>query len=610
MKNNSLLPILFFLIILGASCNNEKKPDTKESTGISKMEEIRLRKETDSLLRLFQNLKGTEKYTIGPNYLKQISWNALKLQDDSLLASTYFKLGGQLGEMTDFSNSADYHYKAFELFQKLKNHRGATTTLNNLAWIHTQAQDYKKGIEICFKGLEFAKKTNDILFIQRIEGFLFNTLSITYLELGMADSALKYNQLSYTSHFKYTNKLTNHLVWINAQFGNIYAFKDNINKAEEYFKKVLDVKDSALAADAAVFAISKYCHLLNRLNRHQEAIKIGLDGIRIAKGDGGIRYLVELSDELRYASEKLNNVNGAYQYAKQVIELKDSIFDARKSIQLQNMLFMRDMKANELTYEIEKAKSQEKLISEKRLRNLFLTGFILVLVFAGTFFYQRNTIKAEKNRSDELLLNILPGEVAEELKNNGRTKARQFDQVTVMFTDFKNFTQIAERLSPQELVSEIHDCFKAFDEIIAKHNLEKIKTIGDAYMCAGGLPINNNTHAFDVLHAALDIQQFINDHMETRKKAGKEVFEVRIGIHTGPVVAGVVGIKKFAYDIWGDTVNIASRMESSGEVGKVNISGATFHLVKDHFHCVYRGKIEVKNKGEMDMYFVERLLLA
>lgn len=605
MKNNSLLPILFFLIILGASCNNEKKPDAKESTGISKKEEMRLRIETDSLLTLIENQKGAEKYTIRSRHLNQILSNGLKLQDDTLLASTYFKLAGQFGEVTDFTISADYYYKAFELFKKLENYKGVSTTLNNLGWVHTQAQDYKKGLEICFKGLEYSKKIEDTTYTKRLIGFFYNTISITYLELGMADSALKYNQMSYASHANYSNKLTNHLVWIYAQFGNIYAFKNNISKAEEYFRKVIDVKDSALAADAAVFAISKYCHLLNRLNRHREAINIGLDGIRLAKGDGGIRFLVELSNELRYASEKLNNVNGAYQYAKQVIELKDSIFDARKSIQLQNMLFMRDMKANELNYEIEKAKSQEKLINEKRLRNLFLTGFILVLVFAGTFFYQRNTIRASKIRSDELLLNILPGEVAEELKNNGITKAKQFDQVTVMFTDFKNFTQIAERLTPQELVSEIHFCFKAFDEIISKFNIEKIKTIGDAYMCAGGLPVANLTHASDVVKAAIEIQRFMRQHMEMRSKEGKELFEIRIGIHTGPVVAGVVGIKKFAYDIWGDTVNTASRMESGGEVGKVNISGATFRLVKEHFNCVYRGKIEVKNKGEMDMYFVE-----
>ncbi len=217
-------------------------------------------------------------------------------------------------------------------------------------------------------------------------------------------------------------------------------------------------------------------------------------------------------------------------------------------------------------------------------------------------------LRNEKKKSDDLLLNILPSEVANELKENGSAAAKHFDEVTVMFTDFKGFTQISEKLTPTELVDEIHACFKAFDHIIEKHNIEKIKTIGDSYMCAGGLPVVNRTNATDVISAAMEIQQFMQQHSHQRKREGKEIFEIRIGIHTGPVVAGIVGVKKFAYDIWGDTVNIASRMESSGEVGKVNISGSTFELVKDKFNCIHRGKIQAKNKGEIDMYFVEGFL--
>ena len=211
----------------------------------------------------------------------------------------------------------------------------------------------------------------------------------------------------------------------------------------------------------------------------------------------------------------------------------------------------------------------------------------------------------EKKLSDDLLLNILPSEVAEELKQKGSAEAKQFDEVTVMFTDFKDFTQVSEKLTPAELVAEIHDFFKAFDNIISRYNIEKIKTIGDSYMCAGGLPVPNKTNAIDVITAAMEIQQFTKEHIQQRAKEGKVSLEIRIGIHTGQVVAGIVGIKKFAYDIWGDTVNIASRMESSGEAGKINISGSTYELVKEKFNCLYRGKIEAKHKGMIDMYFVE-----
>ena len=216
---------------------------------------------------------------------------------------------------------------------------------------------------------------------------------------------------------------------------------------------------------------------------------------------------------------------------------------------------------------------------------------------------QKEEVEKQMKRSNELLLNILPAEVAEELKQKGSAEAKQFDEVTVMFTDFKGFTQISEKLTPSDLVAEIHTCFKAFDHIISKHNIEKIKTIGDSYMCAGGLPVANKTNATDVISAAIEIQQFMEEHAKVSILGG--FGGARIGIHTGPVVAGIVGVKKFAYDIWGDTVNIASRMESSGESGKINISESTYKLVKDKFHCTYRGKVQAKNKGEIDMYFVD-----
>jgi len=211
----------------------------------------------------------------------------------------------------------------------------------------------------------------------------------------------------------------------------------------------------------------------------------------------------------------------------------------------------------------------------------------------------------QKNEIEHLLLNILPGEIAHELKTTGRATPRQYESVSVMFTDFKGFTTIADKMPPDDLVKELDDCFIAFDGIIEKYNLEKIKTIGDSYMCAGGIPTPDETHVLKMVKAGLEIQQYVASYNERREENGLEPWLVRIGIHVGPVVAGVVGKKKYAYDIWGSTVNIASRMESNGEPGKVNISSATYELIKDYYECSYRGKISAKNIGEIDMYFIE-----
>jgi class 3 adenylate cyclase len=211
----------------------------------------------------------------------------------------------------------------------------------------------------------------------------------------------------------------------------------------------------------------------------------------------------------------------------------------------------------------------------------------------------------QKEKSDELLLNILPSEVADELKEKGYTTAKSFDDVTVLFSDIKGFTSIAEKMTAQELVKEINNYFSAFDRTMQQYGLEKIKTIGDAYIAAGGLLEKNNDAASQVVKAAIAMQQMVEKFKQERIAAGKPYFEMRIGIHTGPVVAGVVGIKKFQYDIWGDTVNLAARMEQSGVPGKINISQHTYELVKGQFTCIHRGKIEAKNKGEIDMYFVE-----
>lgn len=214
-------------------------------------------------------------------------------------------------------------------------------------------------------------------------------------------------------------------------------------------------------------------------------------------------------------------------------------------------------------------------------------------------------LQLEKAASERLLLNILPQETAEELKTNGFARSRRYNEASVLFTDLKGFTAMTEELSTDDLVALLDEVFKLFDRACDTYGVEKIKTIGDAYMCASGIPSQVHDHAERLVHYALHILQEVEELNRRNASAGFPAIEIRIGIHSGPLIAGVVGEKKFAYDVWGDTVNIAARMESSGEAGKVNISRATYVLVKDRFICTPRGKVAAKNKGELEMYFVE-----
>ena len=309
------------------------------------------------------------------------------------------------------------------------------------------------------------------------------------------------------------------------------------------------------------------------------------------------------------AEEKQAAERRAQQRAREVDQLSEEV--------AKEQLIAQEAENERMKAEL-KAKNQENyLFAAAGVAGILL---LLALLLYSRFAAKRRAAKSleeknkqieeERQRSDELLLNILPAPIAEELKVKGKAQARQYQEATVLFSDFKNFTSIAEQLSPEELVEELDKSFKAFDFIISQYeDLEKIKTIGDAYMCASGL---NDRKALpnNMIKAALEMQAFLEEQKQERIRLGKPYFEARIGIHTGAVVAGVVGVKKFAYDIWGDTVNTAARVEANSEPGKVNISETTYNLIKYAFQCTHRGKVEAKNKGLLDMYFVERELVG
>ena len=352
---------------------------------------------------------------------------------------------------------------------------------------------------------------------------------------------------------------------------------------------------------------------------YQDALDMALDGLAIAQKHRLRNEELDNLFPLASAYEGLGKPAEALRYFKRYHELSDSLINTAAASRLTDAALTLDFQKQQLADSLitvqREQQAEVSLSKERARRNLLLIAGVIAVVFGSISYRQRRRTQKALKRSDELLLNILPEEVAEELKAKGHADAKHFDNVTILFTDFKGFTEASEKMTPQELVEELNTCFKAFDGIITARGIEKIKTIGDAYMCAGGLPDPKTSSPADVVHAALEMQAFMTSRKTERDAAGLPAFEMRVGIHTGPVVAGIVGVKKFQYDIWGDTVNTASRMESSGEVGQVNISEATYVLVREvkeardgkevaAFTFTPRGKVQAKGKGELAMYFI------
>ncbi len=338
-------------------------------------------------------------------------------------------------------------------------------------------------------------------------------------------------------------------------------------------------------------------------------------------------YQSQMKDVQEKTQIELSEKNAALSQISQQKQRADSL--ART-----NSLRLKNLTEEQMIDSIVRAQQEREIQSQKRrvaeaelaqekseaLRNILVLMVAFVLLLATLFYFRfrakrrtaneltekNHLIQEEQKRSNTLLLNILPPAIAEELKTRNKVAARKYDQATVMFIDFKGFTNVAEQLSPERLVEELDLCFSNFDRIISQYKIEKIKTVGDAYICASGLSDMNGSPS-DMVKAALEIQDFLLGLKAERLSQGLPFFEARAGIHIGPVVAGVVGAKKFAYDIWGDTVNTAARMEEACETGHVNVSEDAYWLTKYEFEWQHRGKIAAKNKGTMDMYYVTGL---
>lgn len=318
----------------------------------------------------------------------------------------------------------------------------------------------------------------------------------------------------------------------------------------------------------------------------------------------------QLADSVNELESEVVSGNKEINRTKKEIRQKSEQIDSLTTEQLQSKLSLAELAVENKEAEIK----LHDAVNEQRLLWLGIAMVVLVLVFLLFEYFQKrrsngvlktknDEISYEKAKSENLLLNILPNAIAAELKEFGKTSSARYESATVMFTDFQGFTTFAEENTPEAVVALLDYYFRAFDTIISKHHIEKIKTIGDAYLCVSGVPTKNKDHSSNMIKAALEFQAFMKASINDAP-VGVDSLHMRIGIHTGPVVAGVVGSKKFAYDIWGDTVNIAARYEQTGEPGRINVSEAVVDATNGEFAFEYRGELEAKNKGKMKMFFV------
>jgi class 3 adenylate cyclase len=555
----------------------------------------------------------------------------------------------------DYWETINHWQQSLSSFEAINDKIGASNILNNIGAVYYAEGDDTKALDFYLRSLQAAEETTDTLRI------VTANLNIGTIYLKNADT---HDQAK--GYYLAALPLIEKLGLLDAEgtatvnLGEIYYGKGRIDStiyydtALYYYERALEAFQLSSAGNVP-FAMKCIGKVYMQRGEYDRAIDIQRGAYELAaKSDtklemtGSLLGLAEtylqqgdiysaistykraeliaeeigVKNELRNVYQglaesyaKISDYNNAYRYQTLLTKIKDTLNIAANDRQIQTIQF---------NYELEKREGQIELLTtdkklkeaiiqkQKFVKNAFLVGFILIMLVAFqtllSYFRKVKTNKIvdqQKVEIENLVLNILPAEVATELRTEGSATPRHYENVSVLFTDFKGFTKIAGGLSPRELVAELNEFFIAFDEIVVRNNLEKIKTIGDAYMCAGGIPSKNETHSFDTVKAGLEMQAFMDRTNKLRASKGQQTWGLRIGIHTGPVVAGVVGKKKFAYDIWGNTVNIASRMESSGEAGKVNISAATHALVCKHFNCEFRGKIYAKNVGDIEMYFVE-----
>ncbi len=566
-----------------------------------------------------------------------------ELRDTLRIARARFNIAAVLQESGDYTEARSQLYEARAILERVEDLDGMAKVYTQLGHIYLELDRYREALRWYRQALDLRQRLGDSQGIAMALSDYANALDeyqargvdaptdvFAILEqppasrrtaaAAQADTVLHYYRRALDIWNELNHAAGKAQVYTNMAdvYKRLGQYGEGLNLLQQAEIIAQQLEDPSLLME--IYNVRS--DIYDRMGQYRKSLECIQKYYRIALETKNQKFVQSALKDFSEVYSAMGDYAKAYAYRVKYDEFryarlreKERSDFARKEVLYEAERRERLLKEQETTLKLQAAE-----LARSRLELYASLAGVFALLVLAALLYSRNRLRArtnrelaaknalierERQRADDLLTNILPAATAAELKQRQFVKPVRYESVTVMFTDFKGFTLIAETLPSEVLIAELDECFSLFDEIVRSFGLEKIKTIGDAYMCAGGLPIPNGTHPIDVVRAAIEMQCRLQALMARKKEQDKPIFEMRIGIHTGPVIAGVVGRHKFAYDIWGDTVNTAARLEQCSEPGKINISETTYQAVKDYFPCTYRGRLSAKNKGEVDMYFVD-----
>jgi len=475
----------------------------------------------------------------------------------------------------DYPRALDYYIQGLKIDEQIGDQKGLSQSLNNIGIIYNNQGDYHRALEYYTRSLKIKEQIGD----QKGVAASLNNIGIIYQDQGDYPKALDYH----TQSLKIKEQIGDQMGIAPSlhNIGIVYQKQGDYPKALDYYNQSLKIKEQISDQVGIAQSLNHIGIVFQNQGDYFQALDYCQRSYELALAVGALEIQKTGCTCLYDSHKAIGNGTKALEYHELLNVIDDSLRAEETAKKLQQMEFQKAMFQDSIV-KAEEARliqlaHREEVRKKNQTRNIYFLLALLLLIFVIGFYRRmvyvrkaKRAVEDEKRLTDKLLLNILPSEIADELKKKGRADARKFDKVTILFTDFKEFTQISEKLSAEELVNEINICFKRFDTICTKYGIEKIKTIGDSYMAAGGLPVPSDDSVKNTVLAGIEMAEYMNNKLQESETGEKVTFEMRVGIHSGPVVAGIVGVTKFQYDIWGDTVNTASRLENAGEVGKVN----------------------------------------